>query len=77
MSSSVAFVPVDHKMAVKKGWGKMPLEKLMTELNDRTKGRVVRADQKYESKTRQGEEFLNTLSTRPNELFYEWSMMLS
>jgi len=73
----VAFVPVDHKMAVKKGWGKMPLEKLMTELSDRTKGRVVRADQKYEPKTRQGEEFLKTLSTGPNELFYEWSMTLS
>lgn len=41
-----AFVPVDHAMAVKKHWGKMPLEAIMAELANKAKngGCVVRID---------------------------------
>lgn len=40
----IAFIPVDHAMAVKKGWGKMPLEKLEERLNEITKKHVLRID---------------------------------
>ena len=40
----IAIIPVDHAMAVKKRWGKMPLEQLEKELIDRTGGRVLRID---------------------------------
>jgi hypothetical protein len=41
----VAMIPVDHAMAVKKRWGKMPLDELVTALNERAKGVVLRVDQ--------------------------------
>jgi len=41
----IAFIPVDHAMALKKRWGKMPLDKLEARLNEITKGRVLRIDQ--------------------------------
>lgn len=44
----VAFIPVNHEMAVKKHWGKMPLPALVKALQDRTKGRVLRIDQEFE-----------------------------
>jgi hypothetical protein len=68
----VAFVPVNHQMAKAKGWGKMPLPKLMKELNTRTQGRVVRADEDYVPQTSQGKKFAKLLTK--NELFYEWAM---
>jgi hypothetical protein len=42
----IALIPVDHEMAVKKGWGKMPLVELEKRLNEITKNRVLRIDQK-------------------------------
>ena len=40
----IALIPVDHDMALKKGWGKMPLEELEQRLNAITKDRVLRID---------------------------------
>jgi hypothetical protein len=40
----VAMIPVDHAMAVKKRWGKMPLDELMAALNERAKDVVLRVD---------------------------------
>ena len=41
----IAVIPVDHAMALKKRWGKMPLEELETALKDRISGQVLRSDQ--------------------------------
>lgn len=41
----LAFMPVDHQMAVKKNWGKIPLTDLLNRLNEVTKSRVVRIDE--------------------------------
>jgi hypothetical protein len=41
---SVALIPVDQKMAIKKHWGKMPLNELESRLNEMTRGRVLRVD---------------------------------
>jgi hypothetical protein len=41
----IAMIPVDHAMALKKRWGKMPLENLEQSLKEVTKGRVLRIDQ--------------------------------
>jgi hypothetical protein len=41
----VAFIPVDHEMAVKKGWGQMPLPALIDALKQRCGERVVRIDE--------------------------------
>ncbi len=43
-SLKMAFVPVDHEMAVKKRWHQMPLNELMDRLNEITEERVVRID---------------------------------
>jgi hypothetical protein len=43
-SLKLAFIPVDHKMAVKKRWNNMPLKSLLKALNDQTKECVVRID---------------------------------
>jgi hypothetical protein len=40
----VAMIPVDHEMAVKKRWGKMPLDDLVAALNERAKDLVLRVD---------------------------------
>ncbi|HEX8088320.1 MAG TPA: hypothetical protein VF762_05675 [Blastocatellia bacterium] len=40
----LAFLPVDHEMAVRKNWGKIPLTDLLDRLNEVTEGRVVRID---------------------------------
>ncbi len=40
----IALIPVDHDMAVKKGWGKMPLDNLEKRLNEITNGCVLRID---------------------------------
>ena len=41
----VAMIPVDHGMAVKKHWGKMPLDELVAALGKQAKGAVLRVDQ--------------------------------
>ena len=41
----VAMIPVDHEMAVKKRWGKIPLDELVSALNEHTKDVVLRVDQ--------------------------------
>ena len=40
----IALIPVDHEMALKKGWGKMPMEELEQRLNVITKNSVLRID---------------------------------
>jgi len=40
----VAMIPVNHEMAVKKRWGKMPLEELVEALSKQAKGVVLRVD---------------------------------
>ena len=40
----VAMIPVDRTMALKKGWGRIPLEELEKRLEEKTNGRVLRAD---------------------------------
>ena len=40
----VAVIPVDHDMAVKKGWGNMPLDELERRLNEITNDGVLRID---------------------------------
>jgi beta-lactamase superfamily II metal-dependent hydrolase len=41
----VAMIPVDQEMAKKKRWNHMPLDELVTALNERAKGVVLRVDQ--------------------------------
>jgi beta-lactamase superfamily II metal-dependent hydrolase len=41
----VALIPVDQNMASKKRWGKIPLESLISALNAKSKGFVLRSDQ--------------------------------
>jgi hypothetical protein len=40
----LAAIPVDHEMAVKKGWGQMPLPALVQALIEKTNGRLLRSD---------------------------------
>jgi hypothetical protein len=77
----VAFIPVNHKMAVKKGWCKMPLPHLVEELKARTQGRLVLADEDYQPpNTPKGKAFAAGLAPGPKgqeELFYEWTVPLN
>ncbi len=41
----IALLPVDHQMALKKRWGQMPFEALLTRLDALTKGFTLRIDQ--------------------------------
>ena len=40
----VALLPVDAKMAVKKGWDEMPFGPLLDTLEEKTRGRIIRID---------------------------------
>ena len=40
-----ALIPVDSAMALKKHWGRMPLDEIVGELSRRTQGKVIRIDQ--------------------------------
>jgi hypothetical protein len=40
----IAMIPVDHAMAVKKRWGRMPLPELTDRIKEKTRGRVLRVD---------------------------------
>ena len=62
-SLKMAFVPVDHDMAVKKRWNKMPLDELMDRLNEITEERVVRIDGDIPEKLKD--------RMVPDELFHE------
>lgn len=42
--SLVAMIPVDHQMAVKKRWGRMPLPDLVDRIKAKTQGRVLQVD---------------------------------
>jgi Metallo-beta-lactamase superfamily len=44
-----AMIPVDHDMAVKKRWGRMPLPDLVARLEEKTAGRLLRIDDKWTS----------------------------
>ena len=41
----VAMIPVDHEMAVRKRWNKMPLEELVAALKGRATGAILRVDE--------------------------------
>jgi hypothetical protein len=60
----VAMIPVNHEMALKKRWGKMPLEELVTALNKQAKGVVLRVDEPTPAETH-GERVVE------DPLFYE------
>ena len=79
----VAFIPVDHGMAVKKHWGQMPLPGLLDALNDKAQS-VVRVDMDPQAapdvikagKTFQ-QRFAPDGTAQQNEpLYYEWSASL-
>jgi hypothetical protein len=42
-----AFIPTNEVDAANVGWGQMPFKNLLTELNKRASGRVIRADDKW------------------------------
>ena len=65
-SLQLAFVPVDHKMAIKKRWNQMPLNELMKRLNEITEERVVRIDADIPAKL--------SKSMVPDKLFHEVSL---
>jgi L-ascorbate metabolism protein UlaG (beta-lactamase superfamily) len=62
----VAFIPVDHAMAVKKRWGKMPLEKLEARLNEITNKHVLRIDQDVPA-----EMAAQVVQDKDKKLYYE------
>jgi len=79
----VAFIPVDHGMAVKKHWTQMPLPGLLDALNEKAKS-VVRVDMDLHGtpdvikaeKTFQ-QRFAPDGTAQQNEpLYYEWSISL-
>ena len=45
----VAMIPVDHAMAVKKRWGRMPLPDLVDRIKEKTHGRVLRIDDRVKA----------------------------
>ncbi len=47
--SLVAMIPVDHAMAVKKRWGRMPLPELVDRLKAKTNGRLLKVDDAVEA----------------------------
>ncbi len=70
----VAFIPVDHVMAVAKRWGNMPLPSLTEDLKKRCSGRVVRID---DPAAPPGSGISAGGSGGPfGALYYEWSMPL-
>jgi beta-lactamase superfamily II metal-dependent hydrolase len=59
----IAMIPVDHEMAQKKRWGKIPLEGLLTALDAKCRGFVLRSDQPARSEFR--------AQVREDALFFE------
>lgn len=66
----VALIPVDESLAKSVGWGQMPLPGLMTALNSRTQGRVVRTDADYVAPSPAAQPFQAALTRTP--LYYEY-----
>ena len=60
----VAMIPVNHDMAVRKRWGKMPLDELVGALNKQARGVVLRVDEPTPANTH-GEAVVE------DPLFYE------
>jgi hypothetical protein len=69
----VAFIPVDHAMAVKKRWGQMPLPGLIDALKAHCGNRVVRVDEDLPAG-------FDAVTKGPSHsdiggpLWYEWTM---
>ena len=61
----VAMISVDHAMALKKRWGRMPLDAIVTELNKKTDGMVIRSDQPAPT---------GGIQVEATDLFYEISL---
>lgn len=61
----VAMIPVDHNMAVKKHWGKMPLPELIDALGKQAKSVVLRTDDQTMPSSQEN------VVEGPNKLFYE------
>ena len=70
----VAFIPVDHDMAVRKGWGQMPLPALVDALRDRCGDHLIRVDEELTkaipgvSQAGDGGPY--------GSLFYDWTLPL-
>lgn len=77
----VASVPVDRKMAEKKGWGnRIPHDKLMTALTERCKGRVmcIDEDMKDNERVSAGGKPVDTgdPETKYGSLYFDWTLPL-
>lgn len=70
----VAFIPVDHAMAIKKRWGNMPLPGLVDALEQRSSGCVVRIDEDYTAKPGDAKAAVFAKNLKMDALFYEWAM---
>ncbi len=71
-----AMIPVNHKIAVKKGWDEMPLNSLVARLREKTKGRVLQADQPPPKRPagtskKDWKAFKDRLTVGDNNLWYE------
>jgi len=60
----LALVPTDDEMAKKVGWGTLPWPKLLTRLEEKTQGRVIRTDRPLP-------ESAADLNIEPHDLFYQ------
>jgi hypothetical protein len=58
----VAAIPVNEEMAKKKGWGHMPSKPLVSALNQKTNGFVLRSD---------ADAPATALNTTSDKLFFE------
>lgn len=59
----LVLIPVDHQMAVKKRWGNMPLPELLSRLEEKTGGAVIRIDEDLPKGL--------TQTVKSSDLFYE------
>ena len=71
-----AMIPVDHEVAVKKGWHEMPLDSLVKRLRTKAKGRVLQADQPTPKRPagtskKEWKAFKDRLKVGDNDLWYE------
>ncbi len=77
----VAMVPVDHDMAVKKRWGKIPFEPLMQRLHQKASGRVLRSDSRQKIQDQKAPDGVPTATWRrfqqrvvDEELYFEYRL---
>jgi metallo-beta-lactamase superfamily protein len=64
----VAFIPVFESTAISRNWNFMPLKRILTELDKRTRGRTVRSDEPFAPISN------FALTAAPNGLFYEYAL---